>query len=147
MVAGRVLSTAQIEHALDQPIVVQVAATVRVVATAEVQEQIAFRSVVAPGLVGHGAEDERPEPLGGLALANVDDPTVVHFNTAGPKRVLGSVEPAAHGEGKVGAGKQQAAIVLPQPLTLGTEIEVVPIGPEAMEKGSPRHWPCRLSNS
>jgi hypothetical protein len=37
----------------------------------------------------------------------------------------------------MGSGKQQAAIVLPQPLTFGTQIEVVPIGPEAMEKGSP----------
>ena len=114
-----------------------------VVATAEVQEQIAFGPVVAPGLVGHGAEDERPEPLGGLALANVDDPAIVHFDTAGPKGILRSVEAAAHGEGKVGSGKQQAAIVLPQPLTLGTQIEVVPIGPEVMRERQPATDPVK----
>ena len=52
----RVRRAAQVQHALHQSVVVEVAAAVGVVARAEVEEQVALGTIEAPGLVGHQAD-------------------------------------------------------------------------------------------
>jgi hypothetical protein len=126
----------QVEHALDEAIVVQVAAAAVVVAGAEVEQEIA----VGPAYhrsIGHEAEHERPKPRRGLAVADVDDAPVVELLAAGPVGVAGAVEAAGDGKREVPPGVQQPAVVLAEPLALLAQLGMVAIGPEAPEECRP----------
>lgn len=134
---GCLLGAAQIEHALDQAVIVEVAAAGRVVSGTEVEEEIPLGPCVAPRLVGHQAVNERLEALGRLAVPDVDHTAIVDLDPALAIGIGISVEPATHREREVSAGMLQPPVVLPKALPLGAHLEAVPVGPEAAEELGP----------
>ena len=127
-----------VEHALDQAIIVEIAAAGRVVSGTEVEEKkIPLGPCVAPRLVGHQAVNERLEALGRLAVPDVDHAAVVDLGPAVAVGIGISVEPATHREREVSAGVLQPPVVLPKALPLGAHLEAVPVGPEAAEELGP----------
>src|SRR6185503_10211484 len=103
----------QVEHTLDQAIIVQVAAAVAIVPAAEVKQEISLGPDVVPGFVRHGPEHERAEPLGRLSLADINDTAVVHLQVSRAVRIPVAVEPAADTEGKMKPGEENSPVVLP----------------------------------
>src|SRR5919106_123907 len=99
------------------------------------EEQIPLRPDIAPRFIGHGPEDERPQPVGRLPMADVDDATVVYFIVAGSVGVQPPVKPATHRQREVPSREDETAIMLPKPFALPPQLDVVSIGPEAVQKG------------
>ena len=123
----------QIEHALNQPVVVEVTAAIAIIPAAEMEQQVALGTDVVPGLVRHSSEHEGTKPFRRLSLPDIDHPPVVYLGAAGPVSIQAVIEPAADAEGKMAAGEEYPAIVLPESLSFRPQLQVIAIGPEAVQ--------------
>src|SRR4051794_7269595 len=118
-----VLGAPQVQDALHQPVIIEIPSSAGVVAAAEVEKQVALRSFIEPGFIGHGPEHEWSEALRRGSLADVDDSSIIDLDVAGPVGILGSVEAPADRQWKVGPGEEQPPVMLSQPLSLSTQLE------------------------
>src|SRR5215217_3000684 len=117
LVPGGVLGAPQVQDALHQPVIIKIPSRVPVIAAAEVEEQVAVRSLIAPGLIGHGTEHKRTDTLRRGSLADVDDSPVVHLGIAGSVCVLRPVEAPADRQRKVHSCEEEPPIMLSQALS------------------------------
>src|SRR5690606_29030670 len=123
--SGRARAGAEyVDHALDEPVVLDVDAG------AEVEDEVAVGPVVTPRLVGHDGEEHRTDALRRLAVADVDDAPVVELHAAGAVRTGPQLVAAGDRERKVAARIVEPPVVLRQPLLHGAELDARAVLPE-----------------